>query len=1271
MFFCYNQNVKNKFFLSLLVVTACFLSSPNDLNASVLYSNNFDSETTGSVPSGWTNIGAATWKVGTTSPISGTKDLEDPVFNVGGTAIYTGTSAILDSKAQITQTVKLDGSNNGANTAVFLRATSDGANGYLFAPSFGRQTLIVYKKVAGVFTKLNGSDGTSLGRTFVNNDTAYVKAQVSGSTISWKVWKSTESEPVSWTENISDSAITSSGYLGIFEGYNFTDNAGTISTFDDLVYENVPMTVGAISVSSRSNTSISLTTTATVGGSAPYTYQWYRSTTSGFTPGAGNILSGKTSSTLTDTGLTPSTTYYYKFTVTDSLSEVATSSEFTTSTTATVQETITYSGGYTIHTFTSSGTFTSDVPRNVEVLVVAGGGGGAGGKSGVSNGGGGGAGGYIYNSSYSVSGSVSVTVGAGGAGGNNTLPSSGTNGENSVFDTLTAVGGGGGGSTGNGNAGGSGGGAGGVATTKTGGAATSGQGFKGGDNTTASYAPGGGGGSSAAGQNNRVTTMGGGGAGTVSSINGSAVTYAKGGDAIASTIVNGTANTGNGGSGGYSVGSYAGGNGGSGVVIVRYLSPSATSFTLSGPSSGSLNDASSSFTVSPNGTYVGTITPITSGAGTFSPSSLTWTGDASPKTFTYTPTTTSGSPHSIGANSSPSLTNSSGSISFTVNPARTLITVDNTDWVSGRSPYNWYSVGSSYIQSVNPGSYFKVNFSGTSVYMKVDVSAISAASVIAKSYPRIYYQVDGGSWQTYQLQSSDTSIPLATSLSDSVHNLQVIFLSSDAYTTKWDGTMSLKITGLTLDSGKILSPATLLPKKMIFFGDSITEGAWVLGNHTDLTDYSNYEMATASWIVPVASGLNAEYGNVGFGGQSWSQAWVQLPSLPNAWNYYFSTNSRLTGGLFSPAPDYVVENIGHNDPSLTQSIVTNWFTSLRAATGPTTKIFAVLPFTGSVNTTITNGFNAYVSASSDTKAYLINLGSNGTTYSATIPTYSYDGSHPNVAGDAQLGALVLAQIQSILLSDAKTAAHNALTVALATYTQSNYSPSNWTTLTGFKTSGDTAIDNATNTTDVTTAQTTAINGMSGVQTIAQTTLSDAKTAAHNALTVALATYTQGNYSPSNWTTLTGFKTSGDTAIDNATNTTDVTTAQTTAINGMSGVQTIAQETPQVVVRSSGYYPGAWSGFERNDNANSISSANLEKLKSTHTLNYKTTNSNVKILQMYLNTHGFPVSKTGTGSKNNETSYFGLKTKQALIKFQIANGLKGDGILGKKTLEKMK
>src|SRR5208283_3273543 len=57
------------------------------------------------------------------------------------------------------------------------------------------------------------------------------------------------------------------------------------------------------------------------------------------------------------------------------------------------------------------------------------------------------------------------------------------------------------------------------------------------------------------------------------------------------------------------------------------------------PSSGTVNVASANFIVTPNGLFTGTITPAVSGiTGTFSPTSLTWSGTADAKTFTFTPT---------------------------------------------------------------------------------------------------------------------------------------------------------------------------------------------------------------------------------------------------------------------------------------------------------------------------------------------------------------------------------------------------------------------------------------------------------------------------------------------------------------------------------------------------------------------------------------------------------------------------------------------------------
>ncbi|NBR46897.1 MAG: hypothetical protein EBT68_07290, partial [Verrucomicrobia bacterium] len=95
--------------------------------------------------------------------------------------------------------------------------------------------------------------------------------------------------------------------------------------------------------------------------------------------------------------------------------------------------------------FRTVGSTNWTVPANVtrvDVLVVGGGGGGG------SFGGGGGAGGLIYTNNLQVApgASIPVTVGAGGAGGVYGTWLRGSNGSNSIFNTLTALGGGGGGS---------------------------------------------------------------------------------------------------------------------------------------------------------------------------------------------------------------------------------------------------------------------------------------------------------------------------------------------------------------------------------------------------------------------------------------------------------------------------------------------------------------------------------------------------------------------------------------------------------------------------------------------------------------------------------------------------------------------------------------------------------------------------------------------------------------------------------------------------------
>jgi hypothetical protein len=235
----------------------------------------------------------------------------------------------------------------------------------------------------------------------------------------------------------------------------------------------------------------------------------------------------------------------------------------------------------------------------VEYLVVGGGGSGAQSRAGYYTGGGGGAGGMITGTGrFGRNITLTVTVGGGG--------SLYTDGNSSLFDTITAGGGGAGGGgpaggTSNGNAGnpgnGSGGGAtGGVGALRSGGAG-SGSGNSGGNgvSATTNFGAGGGGGAGAVGGDGvDVPTGGAGGIGLQSSITGTATYYAGGGGGSSSgaggaggggtaaatfnaTPTGGSPNTGGGGgagsrNGGAGATYYAGSLGGSGIVVIAILS---------------------------------------------------------------------------------------------------------------------------------------------------------------------------------------------------------------------------------------------------------------------------------------------------------------------------------------------------------------------------------------------------------------------------------------------------------------------------------------------------------------------------------------------------------------------------------------------------------------------------------------------------------------------------------------------------------------------------
>ena len=329
-------------------------------------------------------------------------------------------------------------------------------------------------------------------------------------------------------------------------------------------------------------------------------------------------------------GLTPATTYSYALMISNDVEALSyeTRDSFTTSGVGVggTGGDVTRVGDDWIHYFRvgtddesgdTMNTYTFTPPSyasTVRALVVAGGG-----PGGYKAGGGGGAGGYLYESALSVTGGnpYTITVGSGGAASDST-DIFGMNGGNSSITNkttgdgvLTAIGGGAGGNYSNNNNyrkgqdGGSGGGS--PHSGADAGAGTTGQGNAGGKGNTKILAGGGGGASGTGGSapatgNNQ--NAGAGGAGLECDITGTGVYYAGGGGGGGMQVSDASGSPGAGGSGGGGTGSrkdaggtaaaatagvdglgggggggcgdvdtlYKGGDGGDGIVIIRYAS---------------------------------------------------------------------------------------------------------------------------------------------------------------------------------------------------------------------------------------------------------------------------------------------------------------------------------------------------------------------------------------------------------------------------------------------------------------------------------------------------------------------------------------------------------------------------------------------------------------------------------------------------------------------------------------------------------------------------
>jgi lysophospholipase L1-like esterase len=236
----------------------------------------------------------------------------------------------------------------------------------------------------------------------------------------------------------------------------------------------------------------------------------------------------------------------------------------------------------------------------------------------------------------------------------------------------------------------------------------------------------------------------------------------------------------------------------------------------------------------------------------------------------------------------------------------------------------------------------------------------------------------------------------------------VIYLSSDGNADRWRIPEAvLRIRGLKLTGRKgnpaSVVPATAKPKSILFFGDSITEGAWVSGTsfhkvNGKYVDWVRFSDASLAWPRIVADTFDAEYGVCAFGGTGWiTPADPYVPPMPSSWDLYFARHSRLIDGMLTPNPDMVIVNLGTNDGNRqTSSAIRLWLKEVRRSLAPKTPVILIVPF-GQMNRS--NILDA-VSHQTDPYVFVVDLGSDaakGLKEYGRASSISFDGLHPNAA----------------------------------------------------------------------------------------------------------------------------------------------------------------------------------------------------------------------------------------------------------------------------------
>ena len=301
------------------------------------------------------------------------------------------------------------------------------------------------------------------------------------------------------------------------------------------------------------------------------------------------------------------------------------------------------------------------------------------------------------------------------------------------------------------------------------------------------------------------------------------------------------------------------------------------------------------------------------------------------------------------------------------------------------------------------GSYCKFRFFGTSIQALISVAAFVAADTPSADYPMVRYRIDNDAPVESMLTSTTTGVGTG-GLANTWHEFRFEYVSSYVLVTRWATGAPLDsviVTGFAVNAPAQIRKSPVKSKYVRFDGDSIIEGVYARA-HTDARAPDN--SAYGAWPYLVATALDAEHCQLGYGGTAWGVS-NGVPAYPDSVNLYGYLMSRLLHHRLPNPPDIWFINFGQNDSSDVTQRVYNRLFAARYEAGPECEIMLMIPFSGARASEIIAGYNAYVEANTaDLKVFLLDARDASISF--------WDGVHPDIAGHVAAAASVIRKLNA-------------------------------------------------------------------------------------------------------------------------------------------------------------------------------------------------------------------------------------------------------------------